>query len=182
VPAVERAAQVALLERAVQVALLGRVAPAALLEGAARPEQATRTTLLVFSRPAAQAKTLSTPRVRALARAPAQAPPTNKFRSEAGASSSAARANISARLKRPIAREPRLWRLSCLIWTMPSAGAADPRAVVTGPIALSFVDDRTDRVCGNLLAFGRGALVKGGGGAYPGFVESGIRCIWPGGA
>jgi hypothetical protein len=99
VPAVERAAQVALLERAVQVALLGRVAPAALPGGAARPEQATRTTLLVFSRPAAQAKTLSTPRVRALARAPAQAPPTNKFRSEAGASSSAARANISARLK-----------------------------------------------------------------------------------
>jgi hypothetical protein len=123
VPAVERAAQVALLEGAAQVALLGRVAHTALPERAARPEQGIRTALLVFSRPAAQAKTLSTPRVRALARAPIQAPPTNKFRSEAGASSSsAARANISARLKRPIAREPRLWRLGCLIWTMPSAG------------------------------------------------------------
>jgi hypothetical protein len=54
---------------------------------------------------------------------PNPGPPTNKFSSEAGASSSsAARANISARLKRPIAREPRLWRLSCLIGTMPSAG------------------------------------------------------------
>ena len=121
-PAVERAAQVALLERAAQVALLGRVAHTALLERAARPEQATRTALLVFSPPAAQAKTLSTPRVRALARAPIQAPPTNKFSSEADASSlSAVRANISARLKRPIAREPRLRRLSCLIWTMTSA-------------------------------------------------------------
>jgi hypothetical protein len=79
VPAVERAAQVALLEGAAQVALLGRVAHTALLERAARPEQATRTALLVFSPPAAQAKTLSTPRVRALARAPIQAPPTNKF-------------------------------------------------------------------------------------------------------
>ena len=119
-PAVERAAQVALLEGAAQVALLGRVAHTAVLERAARSEQATRTALLVFSRPAAQAKTLSTPRVRALARAPIQAPPTNKFRPEADASSSS-RTNISARLKRPIAREPRLRRLSCLIWTMTSA-------------------------------------------------------------
>jgi hypothetical protein len=70
VPAVERAAQVALLEGAAQVARLGRVAHKALLERAARPEQVTRTALLVFSPPAAQAKTLSTPRVRALARAP----------------------------------------------------------------------------------------------------------------
>ena len=53
---------------AAQVALLGRVAHTALLEEAARPEQVTRTALLVFSPPAAQAKTLSTPRVRALAR------------------------------------------------------------------------------------------------------------------
>jgi hypothetical protein len=43
--------------------------------GAGRPEQATQTALLVFSPPAAQAKTLSTPRVRALARAPIQPPP-----------------------------------------------------------------------------------------------------------
>jgi hypothetical protein len=77
VPAVERAAQVALLEGAAQVALLGRVAHTALLEGAARPEQVTRTALLVFSPPAAQAKTLSTPRVRALARAPVRPPRTN---------------------------------------------------------------------------------------------------------
>ena len=104
-PAVERAAQVALLEGAAQVALLGRVAHTALLERAARPEQATRTALLVFSPPAAQAKTLSTPRVRALARAPIQAPSTNKFSSEAGASSSsAARANISARPMSPADR------------------------------------------------------------------------------
>ena len=75
--AVERAAPVALLERAAQVALLGRVALAALLERAARPEQVTRTALLVFSPPAAQAKTLSTPRVRALARAPIRPPRTN---------------------------------------------------------------------------------------------------------
>jgi hypothetical protein len=58
VPAVERAVQVALPEGAAQVALLERVAHAALLEEAARPEQVTRTTLLVFSPPAAQAKTL----------------------------------------------------------------------------------------------------------------------------
>jgi hypothetical protein len=104
VPAVERAAQVALLEGAAQVALLGRVAHTALLERAARPEQATRTALLVFSPPAAQAKTLSTPRVRALARAPIQAPSTNKFSSEASTSSSSgALANISVRSKRPIA-------------------------------------------------------------------------------
>jgi hypothetical protein len=110
VPAVERAAQVALLEGAAQVALLGRVAHTALLERAARPEQATRTALLVFSPPAAQAKTLSTPRVRALARAPIQAPSTNKFSSEAGASSScAAGANIWDRSKRPIASELRRW-------------------------------------------------------------------------
>jgi len=50
------------------------VAHTALLEGAARPEQVTRTALLVFSPPAAQAKTLSTPRVRALARAPVRPP------------------------------------------------------------------------------------------------------------
>jgi hypothetical protein len=74
VPALERAAQVALLEGAAQVALLGRVAHTALLERAARPEQATRTALFVFSPPAAQARTLSTPRVRAPARAPIQAP------------------------------------------------------------------------------------------------------------
>jgi hypothetical protein len=77
VPAVERAAQVALLEGAAQVALLGRVAHTALLERAARPEQATRTALLVFSPPAAQAKTLSTPRVRALAPARVRPPRTN---------------------------------------------------------------------------------------------------------
>ena len=76
-PAAERAAQVALLEGAAQVALLGRVAHTALLERAARPEQVTRTALLVFSPPAAQAKTLSTPRVRALARAPIRPPRTN---------------------------------------------------------------------------------------------------------
>ena len=78
-PAVERAAQVALLEGAAQVALLGRVAHTALLERAARPEQATRTALLVFSPPAAQAKTLSTPRVRAVARAPTRRPRTNNL-------------------------------------------------------------------------------------------------------
>jgi hypothetical protein len=38
--------------------------------------------------PAAQAKTLSTPGVGAMAQAPIQAPPTNEFSSEAGASSS----------------------------------------------------------------------------------------------
>lgn len=76
-PAVERAAQVALLEGAAQVALVGRVAHTALLERAARPEQATRTALLMFSPPVARAKTQSTPRVRALARAPIQAPSTN---------------------------------------------------------------------------------------------------------
>jgi hypothetical protein len=74
------------VERAAQVALLGRVAHTALLEGAARQEQVIRTVLLVFSPPAAQAKTLSTPRVRALARAPVRPPRTNKFSSEAGAS------------------------------------------------------------------------------------------------
>jgi len=42
-PAVERAAEVALLGRVAQVALLVRVAPMALLERAAHPEQATRT-------------------------------------------------------------------------------------------------------------------------------------------
>jgi hypothetical protein len=47
------AAQVALLEGAAQVALLGRVAHTA---RAARPEQATRIALLVFSPPAAQAR------------------------------------------------------------------------------------------------------------------------------
>jgi hypothetical protein len=123
VPAVERAAQVALLEGAAQGALLERVAHTALLEGAARPEQVTRTALLVFSPPAAQAKTLSTPRVRALARAPIQAPPTNEFSSEAGASSSSAvRANISARSTRPTARGPKPWPSSCSIWTKTSAG------------------------------------------------------------
>ena len=76
-PAVEGAAQVALLEGAAQVALLGRVAHAALLARAARPEQVTRTALLVFSPPAAQAKILSTPRVRALAPAPVRPPRTN---------------------------------------------------------------------------------------------------------
>ncbi len=45
--------------------------------GRARPEQVTRTALLVFSPPAAQAKTLSTPRVRALARALIRPPRTN---------------------------------------------------------------------------------------------------------
>jgi hypothetical protein len=101
VPAVERAAQVALLEGAAQVALLGRVAHTALLERAARPEQATRTALLVFSPPAAQAKTLSTPRVRALARAPIQAPSTNKFSSEASASSSCAAAAYLGSVEAP---------------------------------------------------------------------------------
>jgi hypothetical protein len=101
VPAVERAAQVALLEGAAQVALLGRVAHMALLERAARPEQATRTALLVFSPPAAQAKTLSTPRVRALARAPIQAPSTNKFSSEASASSSCAAAAYLGSVEAP---------------------------------------------------------------------------------
>jgi hypothetical protein len=85
-PAVERAAQVALLEGAGQVALLGRVAHTALLERAERSEQVTRTALLVFSPPAAQAKTLSTPRVRALARAPIRPPRTNNsiLRTESG--------------------------------------------------------------------------------------------------
>ena len=85
-PAVERAAQVALLEGAAQVALLGRVAHTALVERAARPEQVTRTALLVFSPPAAQAKTLSTPPVRALARAPIRPPRTNNsiLRTESG--------------------------------------------------------------------------------------------------
>jgi hypothetical protein len=101
VPAVERAAQVALLEGAAQVALSGRVAHTALLERAARPEQATRTALLVFSPPAAQAKTLSTPRVRALARAPIQAPSTNKFSSEASASSSCAAAAYLGSVEAP---------------------------------------------------------------------------------
>jgi hypothetical protein len=101
VPAVERAAQVALLEGVAQVALLGRVAHTALLERAARPEQATRTALLVFSPPAAQAKTLSTPRVRALARAPIQAPSTNKFSSEASASSSCAAAAYLGSVEAP---------------------------------------------------------------------------------
>ena len=85
-PAVERAAQVALLEGAAQVALLGRVAHTALVERAARPEQVTRTALLVFSPPAAQAKTLSTRRVRALGRAPIRPPRTNNsiLRTESG--------------------------------------------------------------------------------------------------
>ena len=78
-PAVERAAQVALLEGAAQVALLGRVAHAALLERAALPEQATRTALLVFSPPAAQAKTLSIPLVQELGRDPIRRPSINKF-------------------------------------------------------------------------------------------------------
>ena len=73
VPGVERA-QVALREGAAQVALLGRVAHAAVVEGAARPEQVTPTALLLFSPPAAQAKTLSTPLVRALALAPTRVP------------------------------------------------------------------------------------------------------------
>jgi hypothetical protein len=76
VPVVERAAQVALLGAA-QVALLGRVAHAAVVEGAARPEQVTPTALLLFSPLAAQAKTLSTPLVQALAQAPVRLPQTN---------------------------------------------------------------------------------------------------------
>jgi hypothetical protein len=88
-------------EGAAQVALLGRVAHTALLERAARPERATRTALLVFSPPAAQAKTLSTPRVRALARAPIQAPSTNKFSSEASASSSCAAAAYLGSVEAP---------------------------------------------------------------------------------
>ena len=121
----ERAAQVALLEGAAQVALLGRVAHTALLH----PEQATRTALLVFSPPAAQAKTLSTPRVRALARAPIQAPSTNKFSSEASASSSCAAAAYLGSVARLIARGPKRW---------PSTGpgsaqpAPDPGAAIVG--------------------------------------------------
>jgi len=124
VPAVERAAQVALLEGAAQVALLGRVAHTALLERAARPEQATRTALLVFSPPAAQAKTLSTPRVRALARAPIQAPSTNKFSSEASASSSCAAAAYLGSVARLIARGPKRWPSSCSTWTGISAAGS----------------------------------------------------------
>jgi hypothetical protein len=69
---VERAAQVALLVRAAQVVLLGQV----------RPEpQATQagTAVRVFSRLAARAKTLSTPRGQELGRDPIQAPLINKF-------------------------------------------------------------------------------------------------------
>jgi hypothetical protein len=102
VPAVERAAQVALLER---------VAHTALLEGAARPEQVTRTALLVFSPPAAQAKTLSTPRVRALARAPVRPLRTSKFSSESSRViiMRSRAVNISALSKSPIASGPELW-------------------------------------------------------------------------
>ena len=64
----------------------GEAAAAPAVERAARPEQVTRTALLVFSPPAAQAKTLSTPRVRALARAPIRPPRTNNsiLRTESG--------------------------------------------------------------------------------------------------
>jgi len=56
----------------------------------------------------------------------------------------------------------------------------DGSTLVTGPIGLSFVGHRTDRVCGNLLVLGRGALVKGGGGAYPGLLKAESAVFGPG--
>ena len=74
--------------------------------------------------PAAQAKTLSTPRVRALARAPIQAPSTNKFSSEASASSSCAAAAYLGSVARLIARGPKRWPSSCSTWTGISAAGS----------------------------------------------------------
>ena len=71
------------VERAAQAALLGRAAHVVLLGQEVRPEPqetpAAKTAVRVFSPPAAQAKTLSTPRGLELGRDPIRALSINKF-------------------------------------------------------------------------------------------------------